>query len=33
VARGAEVCPGVARLGIGYMTVGLDFNVHPELTA
>ena len=33
VAPGTEVCPGVTRLGIGYMTVGLDFNVHPELTS
>ena len=32
VAPGAEVCAGVTRLGIGYMTVGLDFNVQPELT-
>ena len=32
VAPGAEVCPGVTRLGIGYMTVGLDFIVQPELT-
>lgn len=30
VAAGSEVCPGVARLGIGYMTVGLDFIVQPE---
>jgi len=27
VAAGMEMCPGVTRLGIGYMTVGLDFNV------
>ena len=32
VAQGSEVCPGVPRLGIGHMTVGLDFTVHPELT-
>lgn len=32
VAPGTEACPGVTRLGIGYMTVGLDFIVHPELT-
>jgi hypothetical protein len=32
VAPGAEKCPGVARPGIGFMTVGLDFNIHPELT-
>jgi hypothetical protein len=31
VAPGAEVCAGVTRLGIGYMTVGLDFNVQPEV--
>lgn len=30
IASGAEVCPGVTRLGIGYMTVGLDFIVQPE---
>jgi len=30
VAAGSEVCPGVARLGIGYMTVGLDFIVQLE---
>jgi hypothetical protein len=30
VAAGSEVCPGVNRLGIGYMTVGLDFIVQPE---
>jgi hypothetical protein len=30
VAAGSEVCPGVTRLGIGYMTVGLDFIVQPE---
>ena len=32
VAPGTEVCPGVTRLGIGYMTVGLDFTVQPEFT-
>lgn len=32
VAHGSETCPGVTRLGIGQMTVGLDFTVHPELT-
>lgn len=32
VAPGAEDCPGVTRLGIGYMTVGLDFTVQPEVT-
>lgn len=30
VAAGSEVCPGATRLGIGYMTVGLDFIVYPE---
>jgi hypothetical protein len=30
VASGSEVCPGLVRLGIGYMTVGLDFIVQPE---
>jgi len=30
VASGSEVCPGVTRLGIGYMTIGLDFIVQPE---
>jgi hypothetical protein len=30
IAPGTEVCPGVTRLGIGYMTVGLDFIVQPE---
>ncbi len=30
VASGSEVCPGVTRLGIGYMTVGLDFILQPE---
>ena len=29
-ASGTEVCPGAARLGIGYMTVGLDFIMQPE---
>jgi hypothetical protein len=29
-APGSEVCPGVTRLGIGYMTIGLDFIVQPE---
>jgi hypothetical protein len=32
VAAGSEVCPGVTRLGIGYMTVGLDFIVQPSPT-
>ena len=32
VAPGTEACPGVTRLGIGYMTVGLDFNLQPETT-
>jgi hypothetical protein len=32
VAPGTETCPGVTRLGIGYMTVALDFNVQPEAT-
>jgi hypothetical protein len=32
VAPGKEICPGVTRLGIGYMTVALDFNVQPEAT-
>ena len=31
VAAGAETCPGVVRLGIGYMTVGLDFVVQPQV--
>ena len=31
VASGSEVCPGVTRLGIGYMTIGLDFIVQPAL--
>jgi len=30
IAPGSEVCPGVTRLGIGYMTVGLDFIVQLE---
>lgn len=30
VAAGSEVCPGVTRLGIGYLTIGLDFIVQPE---
>jgi len=30
VAAGSEVCPGVATLGIGYLTVGIDFYVQPE---
>ena len=30
VAPGSEVCRGVTRLGIGYMTIGLDFIVQPE---
>ncbi len=29
-AIGIEICPGVARLGIGYLTVALDFRVAPE---
>lgn len=33
VAAGAEVCSGVTRLGIGYMTVGLDFDVALESVA
>jgi hypothetical protein len=32
VAAGSEVCPGVTELGIGYMTVGVDFVVQPEPT-
>ena len=32
VASGSEVCPGVRRLGIGFMTVGLDFILQPEPT-
>ena len=32
VAPGSEVCPGVTRLGIGYMTIGLDFIVQPGPT-
>ena len=30
IAAGSEVCPGVVGLGIGYMTVGIDFFVQPE---
>ena len=30
LASGSEVCPGVARFGIGYMTVGIDFIVQPQ---
>ena len=33
VAAGAEICSGVTRLGIGYMTVGLDFDVALEAAA
>lgn len=33
IAAGAETCPGVTRLGIGYLTVGLDFDVAPALAA
>ena len=33
VAAGAEICSGVTRLGIGYMTVGLDFDVALEAQA
>ena len=33
VASGSEVCPGVTRLGIGYMTIGLDHIVQPEPAA
>jgi hypothetical protein len=29
VAAGSEVCPGVTRLGIGHMVIGIDFLVHP----
>lgn len=32
VLPGTESCPGVTRLGIGYMTVGLDFSVRPQVT-
>jgi hypothetical protein len=32
VASGSEVCPGVSRLGIGWMTVGVDFFVQPSPT-
>jgi hypothetical protein len=32
VASGSETCPGVSWLGIGYMTVGLDFIVQLEPT-
>jgi hypothetical protein len=31
VAPGTEDCPGVTRLGIGHMTIALDFYVQPEL--
>ena len=30
VAQGDVHCTGVDKLGIGYMTVGLDFDVHPS---
>ena len=30
VTADTVVCPGVTRLGIGYMTIGLDFIVQPE---
>jgi hypothetical protein len=30
VAPGSEVCPGVTQLGIGYLTIGLDFIVQLE---
>lgn len=33
VAAGAEICSGVTQLGIGYMTVGLDFDVTQEVPA
>lgn len=33
IAAGAETCSGVTRLGIGYMTVGLDFDVSQEVFA
>jgi hypothetical protein len=32
VLPGMETCPGVTQLGIGYMTVGLDFDVEPEVS-
>jgi hypothetical protein len=33
VLPGMETCPGVTQLGIGYMTIGLDFDVDPEVSA
>jgi hypothetical protein len=30
IAAGDEACAGVTRLGVGYMTIGLDFIVHTE---
>ncbi|MFO1418200.1 MAG: hypothetical protein U1E83_05970 [Methylotetracoccus sp.] len=33
VAAGAEICSGTTRLGIGYMTIGLDFDVGLEAPA
>ena len=30
IETGEELCVGVETLGIGYMTIGLDFEVHPE---
>jgi hypothetical protein len=33
VAAGAEICSGTTRLGIGYMTIGLDFDVGLETPA
>ncbi len=32
IAVGKETCAGVSRLGIGYMTVAMDFLVEPEAT-
>lgn len=33
VLPGMETCPGVTQLGIGYMTIALDFDVDPEVSA
>jgi hypothetical protein len=31
VAAGAEICLGTTTLGIGYMTIGLDFDIGLEV--
>jgi hypothetical protein len=33
VLPGMETCPGVTQLGIGHMTIALDFDVDPEVSA